>query len=157
MKHRGSILIFVLIVLLALSLIGSAGIVLSQSELKSVAFKKKEREAFFTAEAGVNYGYYLIQTSMDVPSVVFDEEYAKSGNLIYRYRTGHLDDTVPQPPQILTGFSPPYPPNVSLGSGLYFLVLQLNVVGEVIKASTGEVDARKEIESGVLIMQYGEY
>ncbi len=157
MRERGSILIFVLIVLLALSLIGNAGIILSQSELKSVAFKKKEREAFFTAEAGVNYGYYLIQTSMDVASVVFEEEYAKSGNLIYRCRTGHLDDTVPQPPQILTGFSPPYPPNVSLGSGLYFLVLQLNVVGEVVKASTGEVDARKEIESGVLIMQYGEY
>ena len=156
-RKEGSILILVLIVLLALSLIGNAGIILSQNELRAVAYKKKEREAFFTAEAGINYAYYLVQTSMDIPSVVFQEEYGKSGNVIYRYRTGHLDDTVPQPPEIMSGFTPPYPPNVSVGSGLYFLVLQLNVVGELVRSSDNEVMARKELESGVLIMQYGEY
>ena len=156
-KEKGSILILVLIVLLALSLIGNAGIVLSQNEFRAVAYKTKEREAFFTAEAGMNYGYYLVQTSMDISSVVFQEEYGKSGNLIYRYRTGHLKDKVPQPPVIMSGFTPPYPPNVSVSSGLYFLVLQLNVVGELVKATNNEVTARKELESGVLIMQYGEY
>lgn len=156
-RKKGSILILVLIVLLALSLIGNAGIILSQNELRAVSYKKKEREAFFTAEAGMNYAYYLVQTSMDISSIVFQEEYGKSGNLIYRYRTGHLNDTVPQTPVIMSGFTPPYPPNVSVSSGLYFLVLQLNVVGELVKANTSEVTARKELESGVLIMQYGEY
>ncbi len=112
-NNRGSTLVLVLIAVLILSLIALSALTMTNTEIGTTRNFFQDKNAFCTAEAGLEDGVQRISTSkMDPAGVSFTESFGKM-----TYYSGKVTDATEQYVKAFKGFKPPPPGGQSIEMG----------------------------------------
>jgi hypothetical protein len=152
-NNKGSTLVMVLIAVLILSLIALSSLTQSNTELGTARNFAQEKNAFYSADAGIQVGIREIRNAVasafDPSSVTFTRTFGK-----YTFYSGSIDDGSAQTLKGFRGFKPPPPVGMSVEAsgelGVVTLPWDLVVTAAANVGSRNQ--ARKQLETIVVTM-----
>jgi len=152
-KTQGSMIILAIIAVLILSLMVIAGLTVSSTEVNTTQNYYLGKVSYYTAVEGVERVAEDIRLNPDPSAIIYnlgDMQTTEKG-LVRDFITGTTEDLqsgTAQPIQSFSGFAPPPPPGISLGtsSGVSSVIWDVKVTSQV---SFGAKRAFSEIEAGI--------
>jgi len=152
-SNRGSTLVMVLIAVLILSMIALSSLTQSSTEMGTARNFAQEKNAFYSADAGIQVGIQAIRTAVaeafDPSNVTFTQTIGK-----YTFYSGSIDDGTAQTLKGFRGFKPPPPVGMSIEMagelGAVTLPWDLIVTSAASVGSRNQV--RKQLETIVVTM-----
>ncbi len=148
-REKGSALILVIVAALVLSLVGIVSLTQTSTELSISRNFLADKNAFFAADTGINFGVNQLRDTVDPASVQFEME---NGN--YTFKSGGIADASPRFVEGFKAFKPPPPVGVSIEMG-GDAGIQLTAWNLVVSSNYSVLDknnARKEIQAVVTLL-----
>lgn len=148
--NKGSALLLVLIALLILSLIGLAALTQSGSEINTTGNFYKDKNAFYTADAGIQVGISEIAKQFTNPTtVILDRTFAN-----HRFYTGTMSNSTAQYVKAFTGFKapPPVGQSIEMGSELNMQAVPWQLTVTAVSNVGTKNQIRKQLQTVVITM-----
>jgi hypothetical protein len=152
-NNRGSTLVLVLISTLILSLIALSALTMSNTEMGTARNFLQDKNAFYTADAGIQVGIDAIRTAVasafDASNVSFTQTIGR-----YTFYSGRISDSSAQAVKGFRGFKPPPPVGMSveMSGELGAVTLPWDLTVSSVAAVGSKNQTRKQLQTIVVTL-----